>query len=369
MASTYMINRQNRSMRASRASVLRAFTLIELMVAVAIIAVLISILVPAFSAVHTNAKKVATKATIGVLDRGLESFRGEQALGGVYPPSQSDRDAYGFVMASNPFLPPGVSVVPVSGANLLVYAMTGADRLGTAGFRDIDGDGLWDNDQHNDSTTTPPGAYALDPDTAEPLHPRYPGAGSTYVDEPTAKSIRTAREMEDTGEILSNVSGTTAVERSADQPFFTDKWGRPILYYRANRAASSMVGDVSSDEIGVYNVQNNRLFTGVTISGSTPSWKGIDFGAGKADSVHGLNSRMGATNFGRGSGAYPERDNLGLNVILGTGFANTFQQFIYNPDVTQRNEPVNRNTYLLISAGADAVYGSSDDVVNWTRDE
>ena len=84
------MKRHNTTTANSGTSMLSAFTLIELMVSVAIIGILIGILLPAFSAVNTNAKKVATKATIGVLDRGLESYRGEQALGGGYPPSQSD---------------------------------------------------------------------------------------------------------------------------------------------------------------------------------------------------------------------------------------------------------------------------------------
>ena len=33
-----------------------------------------------------------------------------------------------------------------------------------------------------------------------------------------------------------------------------------------------------------------------------------------------------------------------------------------------RNTPVNRDSYLLITAGPDGIYGNEDDITNWKRE-
>jgi hypothetical protein len=48
-------------------------------------------------------------------------------------------------------------------------------------------------------------------------------------------------------------------------------------------------------------------------------------------------------------------------------YANSFARFILDASVKARPTPVQKDTYLLISAGPDAIYGSDDDVINWTR--
>ena len=66
------------------------FTLIEMLVVVAIIALLVGILLPSFGAVRTSAKKAQTLAQFNSLATGLELFRKEQTIGGSLPPSASD---------------------------------------------------------------------------------------------------------------------------------------------------------------------------------------------------------------------------------------------------------------------------------------
>lgn len=338
-----------------------AFTLIELMVAIAIIGVLIAILVPGFSAVTTNAKKVATTARVAVLERGLESYRGEQALGGVYPPSHGDNPEGGAIdllTIANPFIE-NMQVVGISGANLLVYGLAGADQLGTPGFPDTNGNGAWWDDQT--AAVGSGGAYELDLMTRDPLRPRYPGVGTSYVDEPTRASIRTLDQLFEEGIGSAPVSLPNGVGM---QPLFTDSWGRAILYYRANRAARFMVTDPGNDEtLGVYESRDNLVLTGSESVGALP---GIDWGAGIADEDHDRYSKIGWSNYPT---ANPLLDANGVHdILVDPTFENTFERFILDASVKQRNEPVNRNTFLLISAGADAVYGTNDDVTNWTRD-
>ena len=60
----------------------------------------------------------------------MESFKQESKLGGYYPPSTSD-DTSGSFTIGNPFSTSPATLNNTSGANLLVYALRGADGLGT----------------------------------------------------------------------------------------------------------------------------------------------------------------------------------------------------------------------------------------------
>ncbi len=349
-------------MNATERTNRKGFTLIELMVVIGIIAILASLLIPAFSAVTSSANNVATQAMISVLERGLESYRNELALGGVYPPSHSDNPAVplGHVTISDPLLPvASAQVLGISGANLLAYALLGADQLGTPGFNDINntGGGWWD-----DMSSAPGGggAYELDPDTREPLITRYPRVGGSFVDEPTQKGIRTFEQLERERVLAGQVGFAQGV---ATQPMFTDKWKRPILYYRANRGGREMITTPGAT-VGVYDNRDNGVITG-TNAGNL-GLAGIDFGPGE----NGTENRLHAIGWTTTPGADPDLDTNGVHGILTSPTYNeTMERFILNRSVTQRNEPVNRDSFLLISAGEDAVYGTSDDVVNWTREQ
>lgn len=338
-----------------------AFTLIELMVSVAIIALLLAILIPGFGAVTTNAKKVKTQSTYNTLSRGLETFRGERNLGGYYPPSHTDNFDDPQVMA-NPLVvnDPNAKVLRIAGANLLVYGLMGADQLGTPGFLDYanDDDALWHNNQGSNTVGDDPNAYYLDMDTREPQRPRYPGNQGSYVDEATRATIRSYVELFKGGVAVTNPAALPT--GCAAQPFFTDAWGRPILYFRAHRGAVNMVS--SPNVAGVYDNRDNALFTGSTFL----NLDGLDFGPGYVDLSANSFHRLALTNT---PGPDPMLNAQGVHEILvATNYDNTFERYLLDPSVKQRNTPVNRDSFLLISAGPDAVFGSEDDVTNWSRE-
>jgi len=332
-----------------------AFTIVELMVVVAIIALLVSIMIPGFAAVRKSAKETATRALFQSLRAGLESYRGERALGGKYPPSRSDKPN-GDPSMKNPFVTTGAEVEIIMGANLLAYALVGADQLGTPGFPDINKNGQWWDDQGAEESGEYKGAYALDRTTSEPLHIRYPGNGATYVDEATRATVRSYQQMFDDGRTLTDPDDT-GIQGLEDQRTFTDKWGMPVLYYRANRAGQIMVTDPGV-KLGIYDSQDNSFFTGY----DPKNILGADFGPAKLDSTH--RSRLSHT---EAPTLLPNLQGGENEILVDKKYEFSLERFILDRSVTAQNRPVNAQTYLLISAGNDAIFGTGDDITNWER--
>ena len=331
----------------------RGFTLIEMMVVVAIIALLVSALLPAFSAVRTRARFAQAQSMFTALEAGLQLFRGESALGAL-PPSASDNPANRQWIA-NPKLKNagngGQDPVRISGAHLLAHAMIGADGLGTPGFKDTgskgDRDGLWWNDTHDNDK----GIYELDPATLEPVHPRYGGAG--YVDNKMRERMKSLNDLANGG-VIQNLP-TALPDTAKDELLFVDPWNTPVLYFRANRAAVRMVSAKAVP--GVYRQEDNGLITG-TVNGTFGfNFGGLDFGPGK----------VGAYYHATADAIAPGPDPKTVDVLNDTTFDDSFARFILDPSVKVRHTPINSDSYLMISAGVDARYGTNDDVTNWTR--
>ena len=333
----------------------RGFTLVELLVVMSIILLLVALMLPAFSVVRTNARKTKTTTQITALESGLEYFRGEAALGATLPPSRSDSGDFKIANPRTKTSAPADPDTEVCGAHLLVHALVGADVLGAPGFRDLDFDGKWSDDTHG----APGGAYEVDQASGSIKQPRF--GGGNWVDEKMIAQLRTLQELEDDGTIPGNL--TDISDNSAEQPLFVDPWNRPILYYRANQAALAMVTSSDMSVPGVYTQQDNALITGSDSSALPSTHDGIDFGYGMLDGTQGLYHRLKLTN--PQPPAIPVLVN-GLNEIETTTYDNRFAQYIFDRTVKVRNTPVRKDSYLLISAGPDGVYGNSDDVVNWT---
>ncbi|MBU0717965.1 MAG: hypothetical protein KJ749_06935, partial [Planctomycetes bacterium] len=154
--------------------------------------------------------------------------------------------------------------------------------------------------------------------------------------------------LEDEGKIAlwEDAPAKTATRR---QPLFVDPWDHPILYYKASPASRRMIA--SEDQPGIYRQEDNAIITGC--KNGIDEYAGIDFGAGETDGVYHRIALADAPD--------PTDD------LTQPKFDNSFARFIWDQGVKARNTPVRKDAYLLISAGPDGIYGSDDDIVNWTR--
>ncbi len=364
--------------RLSSRRVLPAFTLVELLVVIGIIGILVAILLPSIHAVRTSARNAETTAVFNAISGGLETYR--NATGDPYPPSASDADPTANVnefkgnWTANPTVPGSSMGTPtpisITGANLLLWALAGADFLGTPGFKDINNDGLWWNDTHMEMNDTPinPGLYDLN-SQAQPLHKRYGpfiDIGKTKIAKmqdfalDTLKPKKTDRSSYPPGHhgSASNYDKTS---------FVLDGFGYPILYYRARVGASSIVTDrtAATVKFGVYDQADNRLYTGEQIknAGSDSGTArdegdgllaGMDLGSGNDHKLY-LPTNPGTMT--------PTTDLADVN----NTFKSTFVRYIWDQKITVRNEPVNKDSYILISPGPDALWGTDDDVTNFKK--
>ena len=324
----------------------RGFTLIELLTVIAIIALLISILMPALQGARTQAKNLKIKALEKSCADGLEMFRADnekdfRANGGL-PPSVVAEDENQIEHAGE--------AAKLFGAHWLVRYLMGKDFNGYVSKRDVPKDWL----------DLPEKWYDKYPDSTGELLPRR----GPYVD---AQSV----DILDTGE-LSGGSVTSESDLNAlDSPVIIDAFGYPILYYvantaLANRPGANMARYGGDDELlstGIYDFDDNWLFTGkcqgTATSPGACSEEHWDFGSGKHKLAY--------------FGPDPEDGAYISDMVGATG---SFQSFIVNKDVLDstydvdhldrtRILPVRQSTFILISAGKDGLYGTSDDVTNF----
>ncbi len=333
-----------------------AFTLIELLVVISIIALLVALLLPAFGAIRTTAKVTSTTAMYTSLDSAINLYRNEQSLGGALPPSSTDYITDPHAIADpNQITVVQMPNVKVAGAHLLLQALAGADLRGTPGFRDFDRDSqrMWANDTHAGVG----GAYEIDLTTGEPKKPRFPSTDATYVDsDMIAKNARTIQELSDDGVVKAWVD-QQANTPTKDLRLFVDAWQQPILYYKGRPAGRQMISSTANKKPGVYTQEDNAIITGSRDGRETMS--GLDLGAGLQEPTK--------TYSQIGSAKAPLRLRKATRVPTAPAYDGSLARFILDPTKTNLNDPVKRNSYLLISAGPDGIYGTEDDVVNWTR--
>lgn len=325
-----------------------AFTLLELLAVVGIIGLLVALLVPAVSAIRTNAKRTATSSTLNALATGLEVFKADQRVGGAYPPSFTDNGSDKRV--SNPYKGPLYqgfgNRIEITGAGLLVWALAGPDRLGSAGFRKVrPASDEWSDDTDNDfrGSSALDGLYALYPSGhAKEGQPVYPRSGP-YVDiEKTQMTPYNERLRSFISKAESDARRGQALP-DRRYPTFLDSFGFPILYYRADPAGQKLADRDQFDPSqppqgrGIYHWLDNQAL----VSGASA-----------------LQLRPGA-----------DRHQLewdpNSSDVNNPPQPRFFQGYIRNNDVKAKLAPQKADSFLLITAGEDGVYGTGDDIANF----
>ena len=297
------------------------FTLIELVVVVSIMALLIGILVPSFGNIKEQVKGVGQKAQLRDIALALESFRVENDF--EYPDSYTEGTTY-----------------ITTGSHKLAEALVGRDLQG------FDDNSSWDAEADEGVVTI------YDPlvttNRNKPiLELNNIGAyqlSQIYGDQ----SFTPAPYL---GDILDD--GVSLGPNNSPAYVFTDifkdkkittvdgetvKVGTPILYFKASRSSEKWeISNASSSQIFTFSHNMDMMIFGHISSGETHPYMGPVADGGFDSS---------------------------------TGTSELFQEALINPrypSIGGNYVPYNRDSFILMSAGSDGLYGTRDDIFNISK--
>jgi len=315
----------------------KAFTIVELLVSLVIIALLVSILLPSFAMIRRMAKETAQKSQIMTMSMAIDAFKQDY---GDYPPSDSPDWRWS---------PPTPQWNNYCGAQKLAEALVGWDLMG------FDPNSAWRNDGYSGTIVPVGGPDSYDPDRVR-LTPQ--GAATLFERKGLYIELATANAFE-----LRQLFNVTApldpctfvlcdvfrIRKTFDNTGKQVFAGTPILYYKANTSSKSIAAPTAWQN-RIYDYRHNQPLIDLrklTAAGS----------AGKAHPL-GYSSGGEFTVFYNSQSTY--------NTAAAPGFGGTGTGYgIRDPKVTQNPWPHKPDTYILISAGADGLYGTDDDICNY----
>ena len=287
-------------------------TLVELLTVVGIIALLVGLLIPAMSTVRRAARETKQKAHFGAIELALAAFKNDY---GDYPPSNWT---------------PAPMTGDYCGAQKLAEALLGRDLLG---FHPKSSWSATDLTWYPDPAVMTPAAYEanLRERREHYLEPTSAGAfrlGNMSLVKPGWFSD--TRPLAPDTFVLCDVFGARTVVLPNRRPV---KAGAPILYYKANPSEKVIQR--------IYNIDDN-------------------------DAIVALKEQADGRGHLLGSGPFlpPFRNRLEFfygNPDPTTGIIG----YIQDPKVTARPWPYRSDSFILISAGTDGIYGTSDDIRNF----
>jgi type II secretory pathway pseudopilin PulG len=325
------------------------FTIVELLTVMSIIIILMSLLMPGMQRTRRYARGVVQRAQFSEIAKGLELYRNDHQE--TYPDSgPTDGNA--------------TTLAGYCGAMKLCEALLGQDGMGfhpSSTFQANTSTYLFDLCKQVDSATIN-GSTALKTNLRERTKyldsdsikaTRLKDLYSWYTDDAGKNYYATTAKFQSTTDGDASTATPTQYPNSVITDAFlrmnsrcttitnNKKLGMPVLYYKAD--TSKLVHDISFDPAAyggstnpnpsIYNFDDNYAITGLgcpwesTLSTTHPMW--------------------GPTS------ANP------ANVKI-------FYKAITNTKITSTPRPHNEDTYILLSAGWDGLYGTADDVYNFS---
>ncbi len=296
------------------------FTIIELMTVMLIIGLIIGVLVPGISLAKKYAKTVRQQAQLYSIKSSLEMFYNDYD---DYPPSNLTGSGADFTC----------------GAQKLAEALVGCDLRGFDPASNFD---LLDNESNSK-------VYAItDPEKTRSIERRL--GPYLQIDERTAAFDLDTLFDGFTGSLypggdpnqkeLGPVLCDTYTDKEiALGPMTTLAVGAPILYFRASRSSKKF--DISSPNGNIYNYEDNQELIDLGNMRLAP--------ARRTDADH---------HFGSGYTDPVNSTKDGMRI---------FYESITNPVIKVGAQPRNPDTYILISAGFDGIYGTKDDITNYSK--
>jgi prepilin-type N-terminal cleavage/methylation domain-containing protein len=289
------------------------FTLLEMLSALAIIAVLIGLLIPAISKIQDTAHTVKQKAQFSAIEIALEAFNADT---GDYPPS-----SYTGVMSANGYC----------GAQKLAEAIVGMDGFGFhpksqwhvdgREWLDTDGNGTIDTYIPLYSEATGYNAfYPTDPDK----HANRKARKGPYLELEKANAVKVGSMYKSNPNVDLNTFVLADMFANVKNSVTGKKTGMPILYFKAD--ASKSLHNPANPTQSIYNTFDNMPFIAVKAPLETPQ----------------------------------------TNPMIDSTY---FYNRTANPNFTAPQRPYRATSFILLSAGADGVYGSADDVYNVDENE
>ena len=302
----------------------RAFSLIELLTVVTIIAILISILVPSLNRARISAKRTASMALLHTLETGIEMFR---EATDKYP-SSTFGPYYGDASQGNLY-----------GAQKLARALMGREalvlKLGSVPPKDL-------------RTAGPDGMAAKfyqSPDASQRIGPFAenldPGTHYVATNDPTLPYQTLPGSLGQGG------------GSNADAPMmFIDSFRFPVLYWKANpKGDIMMAADARGADTG-----NRRAG-----SGTSPIFV-------QADNVGFLQWQMASKPHPMATpGLALEPDAQGPGTFAYEIHQHSNEAEGASPALQRLRKPYNANSFLLITPGPDGLYGTPDDIRNFRR--
>ncbi len=313
--------------------------MIEILVVVSIIAILAGLLLPAVHTVQKMAKETKQKAQFTSIELGLAAFKNDY---GDYPPSSFN----------DPMVNNGRG--DYCGAQKLAEAMLGWDLLGFHPNSAWRADGLGLDAQSKPVATTYTASDTLlsrkgryvEADTANAF---FLGGGADGVFLNTSGDWGGGPLAPRTYVLCDVFPVRERKLRLPDGKIVSP--GMPILYYKANPASKVLVpgpGDAATQpEARVYNARDNRALVSLGIL---------------ADNDKPLAARRRH----KLDPVYPlDGEEVGRLYNPSDMFPYFYQLYVRDFKVQARPWPHRPDSYLLISAGADGIYGTNDDIRNF----